>query len=153
MSGREFTGRHMAILVIAFFGVVIAVNLLMATLATRTFGGTVVENSYVASQRFNGWLQEAREQSQLGWLAETTLDSSGRLIAEIGGPGGPLTGAIVEGHASHPLGREPERRLKLAPVSDGFYRASEPLAAGRWIIRLSVQRDGHEARYLAQVGR
>ncbi|MGE0776676.1 MAG: FixH family protein, partial [Sphingomonadaceae bacterium] len=53
---RSFTGRHMAIILIAFFGVVIAVNFYMARMAIGTFGGTVVDNSYVASQRFNGWL-------------------------------------------------------------------------------------------------
>ena len=57
---RRFTGYHMAAILVAFFGVIIAVNMVMATLATRTFGGVVVENSYVASQEFNGWLKDAR---------------------------------------------------------------------------------------------
>jgi hypothetical protein len=57
---RPFTGRHMAMIMIAFFGVVIAVNVLMARFAVSTFGGVVVENSYVASQHFNRWLDEAR---------------------------------------------------------------------------------------------
>jgi nitrogen fixation protein FixH len=43
----------MAMILVAFFAVVIAVNLLMARLAISTFGGVVVENSYVASQHFN----------------------------------------------------------------------------------------------------
>ena len=45
---RPFTGRHMAAIMVAFFGVVIAVNVYMARLATSTFTGVVVENSYVA---------------------------------------------------------------------------------------------------------
>ena len=53
---RAFTGRHMAAIMVAFFGVVIVVNLLNARLASSTFGGEVVENSYVASQDFNRWL-------------------------------------------------------------------------------------------------
>ena len=53
-----FTGRHITIIMVAFFAVVIAVNLLMARYATSTFGGVVVENSYVASQNFNKWLDE-----------------------------------------------------------------------------------------------
>ena len=62
---RRFTGWHMTAIMFAFFGVVVSVNMLMATLATRTFGGTVVENSYVASQSFNRWLAEARAQDRL----------------------------------------------------------------------------------------
>ena len=56
---RPFTGRHMAMILVAFFGVVIVVNLIMARYASSTFGGIVVENSYVASQEFNKWLDEA----------------------------------------------------------------------------------------------
>src|SRR3546814_10033574 len=64
---RRFTGWHMTAILIAFFAAVIAVNMLMATVAVRSFGGTVVENSYVASQKFNGWLAQARAQRRLGW--------------------------------------------------------------------------------------
>ena len=153
MMRGEFTGRRMAIVMVSFFGVVIAVNLLMATFATRTFGGTVVDNSYVASQNFNGWLQEAREQAALQWEAETALDPSGHLVTRGTTPAGPLVGATVEARASHPLGRAPERLLPLTPDQPGLYRSAEPLPSGRWIIRLSVRRDGHEARYLTEVSR
>ena len=34
--------------------------------AMSTFGGIVVENSYVASQEFNGWLEEARQSDGAG---------------------------------------------------------------------------------------
>lgn len=149
----EFTGRRMAAIMIAFFGVVISVNLLMATLATRTFGGTVVDNSYVASQRFNGWLKEAREQADLQWDARTTLDASGHLLARAWMSDGPLVGATIEALASHPVGRAPELRLNLLPLAPGRYRSREPVPAGRWTIRLTVRRDGQEARYLSEVKR
>jgi len=149
----EFTGRRMAAIMIAFFGVVISVNLLMATLATRTFGGTVVDNSYVASQRFNGWLKEAREQADLQWDARTTLDASGHLLARASMPNGPLVGATTEAVASHPLGRAADRRLGLLPLAPGLYRSHEPVPAGRWTILLTVRRDGQEARYLSEIKR
>ena len=149
----EFTGRRMAIVMVSFFGVVIAVNLVMATLATRTFGGTVVDNSYVASQNFNDWLQEAREQEQLQWKAPVSVEPSGHLLVRASSPAGPLVGATIEAHASHPLGRAPEQLLKLAPSGPGFYRSTDTLPEGRWIVRLSVKRDGHEARFLTEVSR
>uniref|UniRef100_UPI00286E75F7 FixH family protein n=1 Tax=Sandarakinorhabdus sp. TaxID=1916663 RepID=UPI00286E75F7 len=71
---RGFTGRHMWMVMIGFFGLVIAVNFTMAWLASSTFGGTIVDNSYVASQKFNGWLQAARAQKALGWTARLGLD-------------------------------------------------------------------------------
>jgi nitrogen fixation protein FixH len=153
MMRREFSGRHMAMVMIGFFGVIIAVNLLMATLAVRTFGGTVVDNSYVASQEFNGWLAEAREQAALRWKAPASLDETGRLIVSASGPAGPLVGAQVEVRASHPLGRVPEQVLALKPAGSGVYRSALPIPEGRWLLRLSIKRDGHEARYLTEVSR
>src|SRR3546814_4880371 len=64
---RPFTGRHAAMILIAFFGVVISVNIVMASFALSTFGGTVVDNSYVASQHYNEWLARADAQDRLGW--------------------------------------------------------------------------------------
>lgn len=153
MMRREFSGRHMAMVMIGFFGVIIAVNLVMATLAVRTFGGTVVDNSYVASQQFNGWLAAAREQAMLGWEAPAALDETGRLVVKATAPDGPLAGARIEARASHPLGRLPEQAMALQPAGEGVYRSAQPLARGRWILRLSVKRDGHEARYLSEVSR
>eukprot|EP01035_Chromulina_nebulosa_P040301 gene40301-54499_t len=63
----------MTAIMCAFFAVVIGVNMLMASDAIRTFGGTVVDNSYVASQQYNGWLAEARVQRLYGWLTKRAV--------------------------------------------------------------------------------
>ena len=66
----RFTGRHMALSMVAFFSVIIAVNLFMATLASSSWTGLVVKNSYVASQQFNVDLAKAREQAKRGWSSQ-----------------------------------------------------------------------------------
>jgi nitrogen fixation protein FixH len=76
MSGRKFTGWHMTGILVAFFGVVVSVNVFMAQAAISTFGGTVVDNSYVASQKFNGWLDKAEAQKALGWTVSARLNGS-----------------------------------------------------------------------------
>ena len=86
----------------------------MATLATRTFGGTVVDNSYVASQRYNHWLEQARVQEALGWSVGLDLDPARFVAATIAAGEWPLDGAAVHAVATHPLGREPERTLRFA---------------------------------------
>ncbi|TIY08576.1 MAG: cytochrome oxidase, partial [Mesorhizobium sp.] len=70
---REFTGRHMLTTILAFFGVVIAVNLTMATFASTSWTGLVVENTYVASQQFNQKAEEGRAQAALGWTGKLTI--------------------------------------------------------------------------------
>lgn len=149
---RPFTGRHMAAILIAFFGVVIAVNVTMAMFATRTFGGTVVENSYVASQRFNLWLAQGRAQDELGWTTAVSLDARRRPMLSLRLRGRPLDGATVEGVARHPLGRAPDLPVALRPAGAGRYVADRPLPAGRWLLQLMVRRGGSEARLLERVG-
>jgi nitrogen fixation protein FixH len=141
---KGFTGRHMAGAMIAFFGVVIGVNAIMATEAARTFGGTTVENSYVASQRFNTWLGEAKAQRRLGWTAR--LRSSGNRVVVA-----TIPGALVTGIASHPLGRLPERQLRFLEKAPGRYIATGALPSGRWRVHLDVKRHGKEGSFLEDV--
>lgn len=150
-SPRPFTGRHMATILIAFFGVVIAVNLVMARFAVGTFGGTVVDNSYVASQKFNGWLEQARAQEALGWETRIGLDETRHALIEIAHDGKPLAGVAASGIAAHPLGREPSIAMDFIATAPGRLRASRPLPAGRWQLHLTIAQGGREIRRVETV--
>ena len=141
----RFTGRMFAAIIVGFFGVVVAVNITMARLASSTFGGTVVDNSYVASQEFNGWLAQARAQDRLGWATPVTLDAARRVVIVV-----PGIGFAARGTAHHPLGRAAD--VPLAFVADGAGRlvSTTPLPAGRWQVRLQI-RSGRDVKRLAEV--
>ena len=139
---RRFTGWHFTAIITAFFGVVVAVNLTMAVFATRTFGGVVVENSYVASQKYNDWLEAAKRQQKLAWTIESTLDEQRRVTIALS-----IDGAKVTGFARHPLGREPD--VPLTFITRGGRSGSvNALPAGRWNIHLLVRRGESEARLI-----
>lgn len=140
---REFTGRHMALIMVGFFGVVIAVNLTMARYATSTFGGIVVENSYVASQKFNGWLEQAEKQRALGWDAVTTWRPDNRLAVQLSGA---PADAKVSAVARHPLGRLPDQPLAFEPNGKGRFLSTAALPEGRWQVRLEVTAGGRAWR-------
>jgi nitrogen fixation protein FixH len=142
---KRFTGRHAAMALIAFFGVVIAVNITMAMFATRTFGGVVVENSYVASQQYNRWLAAAERQRNLGWNISTSIDDARRVTVGLD-----LQGAEIRGFARHPLGGERDVPLSFV-VTEGGFRSAVPLPAGRWNIHLLVRRGADEARLIETV--
>ncbi len=144
---RAFNGWHIAGILVAFFGIVVAVNVLMATLATRTFSGTVVDNSYVASQQFNGWLAAGRAQRALGWSARIDLDGARhvRVIGRI-----PL-GAAITAVAFHPLGRVADMPLSFSAGRDGSYVSQATLPAGRFQIRVKVRANGHVADFDGEV--
>ncbi len=137
MMTRPFTGWHMALILIAFFSVVIGVNITMARFAIGTFGGTVVDNSYVASQQYNGWLAKARRQAALGWHPRVSADASRHVVIAIATHAGPLIGARVVATAIHPLGALPPVRLTFTQ-SDGGARSVQSLPAGRWLLHIDV---------------
>ncbi|AKH43783.1 nitrogen fixation protein FixH [Altererythrobacter atlanticus] len=133
-KGR-FTGWHMTGILVGFFGVVVGVNILMASFASTTFGGIVVENSYVASQEYNRWLEQAEEQEKLGWDAATAWRPDGRLAVKVtGAPDDVAVNAI----ARHPLGRMPDVPLAFEPIGQGRYLADRALPDGRWTLRLEL---------------
>ncbi|MBU0554700.1 MAG: FixH family protein [Alphaproteobacteria bacterium] len=141
---RKFTGRHIAAILVTFFGVVMAVNFTMAYLASSTFGGLVVKNSYVASQKFNGWLEQARAEKALGWSLELNRAEGGQLRAALRSADAPLVDATVFALVRHPLGRAPEQRLEFRALGEGRYESVGAIPAGRWIVHLRASAHGRE---------
>lgn len=148
---RRFTGWHMTAILVGFFAIVMGVNFTMATFASTTFGGTVVDNSYVASQHYNELLAGAAAQDRLGWDTAITLDGDRhvRLITRKQGIALPLSG--ITATLSHPLGRVPAITLDFVPDGAGGMRSVKPLAPGRWRLNATVRHDGNEARYRKDV--
>lgn len=144
MKSKAFTGWHMTGILVAFFGVVITVNLVMARLALGSFGGTVVENSYVASQKFNGWLDQADAQKALGWTVVTDLGPDRHIHVRADHKGAALRGAEVIARVRHPLGRAAEQEFRFV-ADQGGWRSVAPLPAGRWLVHIDVRRGS--ARY------
>lgn len=136
---RTFTGRHITAILMGFFGLVIAVNLLNARYASSTFGGEVVENSYVASQDFNRWLDEAKTEDKLGWDEVTTWRPDGRVVVALKGA---PHGAVLKAVARHPLGRLPDRTIAFERIGPDRYLSRQALPDGRWDLRLTVAAGG-----------
>jgi nitrogen fixation protein FixH len=138
---NKFTGKHMAAIFAGGFAVVIAVNLLMASIAVGSFHGTVVDNSYVASQNYNGWLKQAAASKALGWQAVPHRRDDGRVVVEtLAVP----AGARIIGTAEHPLGLRADTPLTFAPTGKGSWVSNQTLGEGRWQVRLAI-RSGNEA--------
>ena len=144
---KAFTGRHAAMILVAFFGTVIGVNMVMASFALSTFGGTVVDNSYVASQHYNEWLARADAQDRLGWDKSVTVNEERHVRLIVRKAGAPVEGLRIVATLRHPLGRAPARAMRFVAAADGALRSLEALPAGRWQLDLSVHCGADEARY------
>lgn len=137
---RTFTGGHFAAIMVAFFGLIVTVNLVMARMAGATFGGVVVDNSYVASQHFNRWLDQAASERAMGWKADMRREADDRLTVDVAGLSdspGSLTAV-----ARHPLGRAPDLALRFERLEGGRFLSLRPLPVGRWRVRVTVQSEG-----------
>jgi len=140
-KSKTFTGKHMALTFVGGFGIVIAVNLFMAYNAVGGFHGTVVENSYVASQKYNGWLAKAENSRALGWQVKADRRKDGRVVLEtLAVP----EGAIIAVEAERPLGTRETTRLTFTPEGQGRWLSNEALADGRWQLRMAIAAAGQE---------
>lgn len=132
----EITGRQVFAVTAGAFGVIIAVNVLMAYKAVSTFPGLEVANSYVASQNF-----DARRAAQegLGWsLAHEYIAASGKLVLDLRDADGlpaHLSGLKVL------LGRTTEASAdqtpEFLPVA-GRWEASVRLERGKWLLKIEA---------------
>ncbi len=128
------TGRKVLAMFIAFFGVIIGVNLFMAYMAVGTFPGLDVKNSYVASQSFD---DDRAAQEALGWDVSVTYQDGELQVAVVDQSGQPADvaklGAIV-GRPTHVRDDQtPEFQQR-----QGVFKAPATLGPGLWNLRLNA---------------
>lgn len=133
---REFTGRHMLMVFVGAFAVIISVNIALAVNAVKTFPGLEVKNSYVASQEFN---VRKTAQESLGWSVYASA-AGGQVKLEITDRNGlPVEVAKL----SATLGRATHVQDDQSPdfqFNGQAYVAPADLDAGNWNIRM-IARD------------
>jgi nitrogen fixation protein FixH len=128
----EFTGRRMAIMMVSFFAVVVSVNVLLAVLASSSWTGLVVQNSYVASQQFNAVTAKLEKSVSMnihaglsygnGEVQLLLRDASGHVI--------PVQSIVLKlGRPSH---ESEDRTLPLRCDAAGKCTASVTLGSGVW---------------------
>lgn len=143
MMRRELTGRHVLIITVSAFAVIIAVNLVLAFKAVGTFPGLEVANSYVASQQFD---RDRAAQNALGWT----------VVPALVGPALTLTIRDAQGlpapvrDLTATIGRPTHKRDDQTPdfmYEGGIFYAPVDLEPGMWQIHLSARAgDGTEFR-------
>lgn len=131
---KELTGRHVLLIAVAAFGVIIAVNLVLAITAVGSFPGLEVANSYVASQNFD---RERHAQQALGWQVSPEY-RDGRLtlkIADAQGLPAPVRDLRVI------VSRPTQKRDDVMPqmrFAGGLWVADLPLSPGAWVVHLEA---------------
>ena len=128
----EFTGKHMALLAVSFFGVIIAVNVGMAVVSQTSWTGLVVENSYVASQEFEEKRIAHDKQVAAGWESIFTYDAGVARLIVRDGAGNPVDLGPVSLLINRPVGGHDDANLAPVRGADGSYSTPVALGDGVW---------------------
>lgn len=149
---KKFTGYHAAAMIVAFFAVIFAVNMVMARFAVSTFSGTLVDNSYVASQNYNKWLEESRKQQAHGWTASPVTRLQDKVaMTVLNADDGALQDAEITAIAEHPVGRGDPITLHFVQDRTGAYISRDILPEGRWKLRITITHRGNKMALAQEV--
>lgn len=144
-AARPLTGRMVLFMLLAFFGVVIAVNLVMFRLASATFSGQGDKNAYIAGLTYNKALVAAREQDKRGWKVDASLQrvAPGRsVISVVRADDGAFANVEVIARFEHPSSGRMDRVVSLQPSGSNAWRASLDLPAGVWDLVIQMRSAG-----------
>lgn len=137
MTDKPLTGRKVFIITASAFGVIIAVNVLMAALAVGTFPGLETKNSYVASQNFDA---DRAAQTALGWRVSAEVRGAELRLTILDRYGNPVNPAGIDatlGRATHVA----DDRTPTFTFDGARHVAPVDLAPGNWNLRLTATAD------------
>jgi len=138
VSPKPLTGGKVLAMLIAFFGVVIGVNMIMMRLAIQTMPGTDVDSAYAASLAYEKQIMTAHDQNARNWKVDAQLrrapDGGATLQVEAkDNLGKPVSGLKFQGRLERPIDRRADQPVELAETGIGIYRGNASLVgAGQW---------------------
>jgi len=142
VSPKPLTGPRVLLMLVAFFGVVVGVNMTMMRLAIQTLPGTEVDSAYSASLAYEKEIAAAQDQNARAWKVSAHIqrgrDGEATLQVEaLDNRGQPMSGLTFQGRFERPTDRRADRPVGLTEVGGGIYRGTAPLIApGQWDLVL-----------------
>jgi nitrogen fixation protein FixH len=137
MTTAPITGRKVFIFTASAFGVIIAVNLVMAYMAVSTFPGLETKNSYVASQSFD---EDRAAQLALQWTVAADVEGDALVLSITDQAGVPVEVAALEAT----FGRATHVNDDMTPeftFVNGRYVAPVDVGPGNWNLRMLATAD------------
>lgn len=130
-------GWHVAAGVVAFFVIVVAVDMSFLVTAYRTHPGQVEAKPYETGLIYNAELQRQRTQAALGWRAGAEAGDRTIEVLLEDRDGNPLTELTVSVLLQRPATEQGREQLKLTEAGPGRYTAAVGLS-GTWDARVEA---------------
>jgi len=145
-QGFRITGWHVLGSLLAFFGAVMVVNVVMVWAALSTFGGVETSSSYKAGLEFTDEMERAAAQRGLGWTvnAELAGNAAQRIVSvdATDATGNSVAGLAAEATFAHPADERQDRQVILFETAPGRYEGDTDVPDGVWSLRLAFSQDG-----------
>lgn len=136
---KKLTGRKVLLIAVAFFGVILAVNMTLLFSAVSTFPGLETNNSYVDSQTFD---QRAREQAALGWTPSVAYEDGFLVLNLTQEDGTNAMPVMLKAKIGRPTHAAEDQEVAFQISAQG-HRARVDLTPGPWRVFVSAEaRDG-----------
>ena len=145
-TGFQLTGRMVLLILVAFFGVVIAVNLYMAYEAVNTFSGMQSQRPYETGLDFNRTLKNAHVQQEQHWQVTSHYErlADGHVALKLSlrdGQGKPVDGTMAKVSLLSPVNALKDAVFDLTPQGTGEFIGTALAEAGQWDLVIEVKRD------------
>ena len=138
MATKPLTGTKVFLILVAFFGVVIGVNVTMMKLAIATLPGTDVDSPYAAGLAYDREISAAQDQAARKWKVSAHIErrADGNTVLQVearDAAGQPVTGLKFAGRLERPTDKRADLAVELAEVGIGIYRGNAAsVAPGQW---------------------
>ncbi|MBK3664672.1 FixH family protein [Bradyrhizobium diazoefficiens] len=138
MASKPLTGTKVFLMLVAFFGIVISVNVTMAKLAISTLPGTDVDSPYAAGLAYDREISAAHDQAARKWKVSAHIERypDGNAVLQVearDAAGQPVTGLKFGGRLERPTDKRADLAVELAEAGIGIYRGNAAsVAPGQW---------------------
>ena len=144
-QARILTGRHVLQWLVAFFGIVFAVNGVLVRAAISTFGGVETLSSYRAGLQFEQEVGLVQRQDALHWQVTGKLarDSAGVAVLDVtarDAQGAPLSGLTADARLAHPADDRLDRVIAVRSVAGGVFHGAAQAQPGQWELIVDLYR-------------
>jgi nitrogen fixation protein FixH len=156
VSSRPLTGRMVLVMLLAFFGVVISVNITMMKLAIATLPGTEVDSAYSASLGYEKEILAAHDQTARDWRVDAHIERDGNGLATLqvearDKKGQPVSGLTFQGRLERPADKRGDLVLDMSEIGNGVYRGAAPaIAPGQWDLVIEADAAGGRRMFLSK---
>ncbi|PTV94308.1 nitrogen fixation protein FixH [Rhodobacter aestuarii] len=132
---KPLTGRKVFAMFVAFFGLIIAVNVTMAYNAIKTFPGVEEAHPYNASQTFDA---DREAQERLGWSVRPAYDGTSLIIDIRDRDGNPASVADLTVLVGRKTMAAEDQTPDMTPLG-GLFTAPVALAPGDWLLHINAK--------------